>query len=524
MISTIRFLLPCVLFQLALSGPATAFLASDRIEMAVGIAVQTIGGGSRSYCRDSSPVESRYTKAWWMSYSLPLAAPAVQHPAMQPVTCSAAGVAAAGTEPTHPELTADLTTIARLVRRMEDEQNVEVELLVSLHRLTGHDPQGNPVYRTSQLTRNFLFSGNGNAWVPLLLREPGQPVHSGGQEIFLRIAISGTSARETSAYGAILLSSELDAATIYLDGGAAGHLEAGQEILLENVLAGMHLLELHDATGRQVRRAVRVRPDRTNVAHLNDPNSASQTDGSRLEPLGANDQGFDEYRRRADGAVVVRVPAGEFLMGNKETERTPLEHRVFVSDFFMDQTGVTWSQFRKFAAATGTPLPPFPPYWGFIKDHPAVYVTWSEAKNYCEWAWGRLPTEAEREKAARGSDGRKYPWGDREPEPGLAQFRKSWGYHSTAPVGSFPAGASPYGHLDMGGNVWEWCSDWYADDYYEMSPYRNPQGPDSGITHVVRGGSWDSRPAVLSASCRSWGHPGYRDGDFGFRCAMNAPR
>ena len=245
--------------------------------------------------------------------------------------------------------------------------------------------------------------------------------------------------------------------------------------------------------------------------------------GPALRPLGENDWGYEEYRRRADGAVVVRIPAGEFLMGNAETERTPLEHDVWVSGFLMDRTGVTWDQFKQFAAATGAPLPPHPPYWGMIDDHPAVYVTWAESHNYCQWAWGRLPTEAEREKAARGTDGRKYPWGDSEPDPAVAVFRRSWGYDSTAPVGSHPAGASPYGLMDMGGNVWEWCADWYADDYYEISPYRDPQGPDSGMAHVVRGGSWDSRPSVLSASCRSWGYPGYRDGDFGFRCAMNAP-
>ncbi len=103
-------------------------------------------------------------------------------------------------------------------------------------------------------------------------------------------------------------------------------------------------------------------------------------------------------------------------------------------------------------------------------------------------------------------------------------FRRTWGHEATGAVGTHLAGASPYGLLDMGGNVWEWCSDWYDGEYYETSPYRDPKGPPTGRVHVVRGGSWDSRPTVLSASCRSWGHPGYRDGDFGFRCAMNAPR
>jgi formylglycine-generating enzyme required for sulfatase activity len=176
-----------------------------------------------------------------------------------------------------------------------------------------------------------------------------------------------------------------------------------------------------------------------------------------------------------------------------------------------------------FAEATGVPLPEHEPYWGIHNDHPIVYVTWEEAKSYCEWAGARLPTEAEREKAARGSDGRMYPWGDEAPDEQRAVFRHSWGYEATGAVGTRPDGASPYGVHDMGGNVWEWCADWYDDGYYADSPDRDPKGPPSGRAHVVRGGSWDSRPTVLSASCRSWGHRGYRDGDFGFRCAMNAP-
>jgi len=208
-------------------------------------------------------------------------------------------------------------------------------------------------------------------------------------------------------------------------------------------------------------------------------------------------------------------------MGNKETEKAPLEHRVYVSGFLIDKTGVTWGQYKKFAADTGVDLPPHDPYWGMADDFPAVYVTWEEAKAYCEWAGGRLPTEAEREKAARGLDDRLYPWGNEPPNENLAVFRQSWGYSGPAAVATHPAGASPYGLLDAGGNCWEWTADWHSRDYYEHSPYANPKGPESGMAHVVRGGSWDSRPTVLSASCRNWGHRGYRDGDFGFRCAMN---
>jgi formylglycine-generating enzyme required for sulfatase activity len=268
------------------------------------------------------------------------------------------------------------------------------------------------------------------------------------------------------------------------------------------------------------RKAIRVAASRTTLAIVNA--EQEKLIPYQLQPLGENEQGYQEYRRTIDGAVVIKVPEGEFLMGNSETERSPLEHKVYLSSFLMDKLGVTWRQYKMFASSTGIPLPPHDPYWGMPDDQPAVYVTWDEAKNYCEWAGARLPTEAEREKAARGTDGRKFPWGNEEPTPELGVFRKSWGYEGPAPVGSHPKGASPYGFLDVGGNVWEWCADWYDGDYYERSPYRDPKGPAMGIAHVVRGGSWDSRPTVLSSSCRSWGHRGYRDGDFGFRCAMSS--
>jgi formylglycine-generating enzyme required for sulfatase activity len=184
---------------------------------------------------------------------------------------------------------------------------------------------------------------------------------------------------------------------------------------------------------------------------------------------------------------------------------------------------VVWGRYKAFAAATGRSLPPDPPWWGIHDDHPAVFVTWEEGRAYCEWAGARLPTEAEWERACRGDDERMYPWGNEEPIPERAVYRRSWGFAATDPAGAHPAGASPFGLLDMGGSLWEYVADWYDESYYQASPARDPRGPASGRAHGVRGGSWDSRPSVLSCSVRSWGHIGYREGDFGFRCAMNAP-
>jgi formylglycine-generating enzyme required for sulfatase activity len=423
-----------------------------------------------------------------------------------------------------PYVIVEVSSVAKVIRQMEDERLVSVKLSLSLRKLSGFAPEHEPVYQESQAVREFFFSESQDAFVPLLVATAAEREALGIGEVYLRVAVGTVGDDSGTAYGVITVTSGFDEAELLLDGGTAGTISAQAATTLRNVRVGRHEVGARDAEGREVRKLVEVRANRTVLVDLRVPGQEDDPNPFRLTSLGSNTEGYEEYRRENDGAVVVKIPSGEFLMGNSETERTPLEHMVYVSDFLMDKRGVTWGQFKQFAEMSGTPLPPHEPYWGIHDDHPMVYVTWGEAKEYCEWTGGRLPTEAEREKAARGTDERKYPWGNEEPDPERAVFRRSWGKEATSAVGTHPTGASPYGLLDMGGNVWEWCSDWYDDDYYAVSPYRDPKGPSAGRGHVVRGGSWDSRPSVLSASCRSWGHQGYRDGDFGFRCAMNAPR
>jgi len=147
-----------------------------------------------------------------------------------------------------------------------------------------------------------------------------------------------------------------------------------------------------------------------------------------------------------------------------------------------------------------------------------VNVTWYEATAWCLWAGGRLPTEAEWERAARGLDGRKYPWGGEEPNPERANYRDVKVGHPT-PVGFFPSGMTPDGIYDLAGNAFEWVGDWYEGDQYKKSPSENPSGPESGQHRVVRGGSWFVESWYLRSSYRGGDEPGYSDYFLGFRCA-----
>ena len=154
-------------------------------------------------------------------------------------------------------------------------------------------------------------------------------------------------------------------------------------------------------------------------------------------------------------------------------------------------------------------------------EFPVVNVSWEDAVDFCEWVGGRLPTEAEWEKAARGANGSLYPWGDEAPSCALANFNNCVG--DTTAVGAYPSGASPYGALDMAGNVWEWVADWYGSDYYAVVPNANPPGPSSGEGRVFRGGAWDDEAGLLRAAYRD----AYLDRSFnlalvGFRCAWDA--
>ncbi len=266
------------------------------------------------------------------------------------------------------------------------------------------------------------------------------------------------------------------------------------------------------AIGYVFRYQLGIEPKResTVLTEMLDDVRAVESKGIKVEK---NKKGFWEAHYR-DGIVMVYIPAGEFTMGSndgRDDEKPP--HKVNLDGYWMGKTEVTVGQYKKFISEAGhRSLPDYVSKYSPGDNHPVIGVSWDDAAAYCKWLPKKgglkfkLPTEAQWEKAARGTDGRKYPWGNSPPSGKKVNFadkqvwlkkKYSWadkdiddGYAYTAPVESYPQGASPYGMLNMAGNVWEWCNDWYGSDYYKKSSYKNPMGPASGTNRVLRGGGW----------------------------------
>ena len=248
--------------------------------------------------------------------------------------------------------------------------------------------------------------------------------------------------------------------------------------------------------------------------------------------------------RNTDGMIMVYVPAGEFTMGSN-TDDALVEcqkfrsdcsrdwfvneappHQVYLDAYYIDKFEVSNAQY-KICVESGGCVQPLEnsysrsSYYGNSQydDYPVIYVNWNLAQAYCEWAGATLPTEAQWEKAARGTDGRTYPWGE-----GIDCEKANFGICNkgdTTTVGSYPDGASPYGALDMAGNVMEHVNDWYDSEYYLQSPLKNPKGPSNGNGHVVRDGAWTSYAFSLRTSARNHSDVAGKAIIYtiGFRCA-----
>lgn len=228
------------------------------------------------------------------------------------------------------------------------------------------------------------------------------------------------------------------------------------------------------------------------------------------------------------GVSMRLVPAGNFIAGsNQGYENEKPVHNVYLDDFYIDKYEVTNALYQACVDA-GACQPPDQTgsvtrgsYYGNSQfdNYPVVYVDWENADSYCQWRGMSLPTEAQWEKAARGTDGRTYPWGDNIDET-YANYNNAVG--DTTEAGSYESGQSPYGIYDMAGNAWEWVADWYSDTYYLNTPLTNPPGPATGAYRVLRGGSWLDDETIVTTSNRGWSQLEYfANVDFGFRCAMD---
>lgn len=224
------------------------------------------------------------------------------------------------------------------------------------------------------------------------------------------------------------------------------------------------------------------------------------------------------------GVVYIYIPAGEYRMGSSdsdelvEADEMP-QHSVYVDAFWIMQTEVTNEQYRR-CVETDACTAPYNDLWNnsSYSQHPVTDVSWNQANNYAEWIGGRLPTEAEWEKACRGIDNRIFPWGNQAPSAKVLNYNGS-NLGVTTVVGTYPPGANNL--YDMAGNVWEWTADWYDGDYYNDLPLSNPTGPEEGDFRVLRGGSWINVNSFVRCANRDWYYPDLYDAIYGFRVVIS---
>ncbi|HSE92521.1 MAG TPA: SUMF1/EgtB/PvdO family nonheme iron enzyme, partial [Methylomirabilota bacterium] len=334
--------------------------------------------------------------------------------------------------------------------------------------------------------------------------------------------------RPAEVVGALSLSASVDGVEVSVGDRRIGEARAGIPLVV-SLRPGIHRVTARKPGHREWQRDVQIAANQ----------SASMT--IDIEPLRSDGPGVI---RGEDGAEMVLIPAGEFWMGDDAEERTRPRRRIHLDAYYLDKLEVTNAQFGRFVSAGGydrqaawseagwqwrasqSSVIGHPKFWTDAKwnqpTQPVVGVSWHEADAFCRFVGKRLPTEAEWEKAARGTEGRRYPWGDAV-EPGRANTDESR-TGRTAAVGSHPSGASPYGVHDLVGNAAEWVADWYAKGYYRVGPERNPPGPAAGGDKAVRGGSWDNKLKDLPSAARRDERPSERGRRIGFRCAADPPR
>jgi len=320
--------------------------------------------------------------------------------------------------------------------------------------------------------------------------------------------------------GSVRLHSLL-AGSVFIDGVRVGEIDSAQ-IKDYPLVTGSHVIEVRGASETQ----------KTSFTIAQGQTTAVTLRPSIKMPTVPQPAPREPTPRPPEGMVL--IPAGSFLMGSEDgySDEKPV-HEVYVDAFYLDQDEVTVAQYQSYLRATGGSKPA---HWDEQlqnPNRPVVYVSWQDAMDYAQWAGKRLPTEAEWEYAARGGNtglaGKPkydYPWGN-DISPSKANYdaerSRHWDWKNAKRylrnVGSFSANG--YVLYDMAGNVWEWCADWYAGDYYSKSPKQNPKGPATGKYRVLRGGSWNGDPQYVRCAGRNGNYPANRVVNTGFRCAQD---
>jgi len=390
----------------------------------------------------------------------------------------------------------------------------------SVQRLTGFEQGGAPAYETRTEKRTVRVPEGGSAVVPILVASQKETDEFRVRELLVKFRASAAGTGPPVEYGEMAVTADVPRAEIFLDGGPVGRTSSDGPVVLGAVRVGEREVIVQDASGREARSVARVEKGRrASVSLILMKDSPASADG--LRPLGRNQQGGEEFWREKDGAIVVRIPGGEFQMGSAETQGEPSErpqHVVRVAGFLMDKTEVTWGQYKRFLAASSQP-PPKLPVWGMPEAFPASSIVWEQARAFCAWVGGRLPTEAEWERAARGGDARQYPWGNTF-DPWRCNTRDG-GPHAPTPAAAYPDCVGPYGVLDLAGSVSEWCADWYDEKYYAGSPAENPTGPATGAKRATRGGNWMNSSFAVRSASRLGIEPTWAGPMQGFRCVQD---
>lgn len=511
------------LLLLTVSGAfAPAFAEDPFIAFRIDVDENRIDGCTNCGCQLKGELTPGQAQKWWIAFGLVrLNRDQVWQADRSPSYCGAGEFKETESEFRRtvgvPYVTMQLSTRTQI----GDAEEVRLNVETVRREFSALRESGETRFAETTGKRTFILGDGTRASFPLLLGRDATAEDFQVHEVIVNLWATVLGNEPPARYGSLAISADVPGALVLLDGGEVGRIQEGSPLQIHNVLAGKRNITVRDFSERESAKSVTVKEGRLSEVSLEVLHLQDSAANSPLSFLGENPQGHREFWRSKDSAMVVEIPAGTFLMGSPEGQGEPDErpqHEVSVETILIDKTEVTWRQFKKYAQETGARLPP-PPVWGIKDNYPISFVLWEEAKQYCAWVGGRLPSEAEWEKAARGTDGRKYPWGDAWDPTRCNSI--AGGMHRPESAGSFPACVTQFGVLDMAGSVWEWTSDEFRD--YSLSPMGDPEEGDSGVSklRVMRGGAWMNQPSWLRTAYRHERSPRSRNMDHGFRCVMD---